>query len=539
VEKPAGKSPVNASPVYKELDKAWKATCKVIFGREIGELAPYGGWLSELNPKLSHAKSSLTGKEIVYAITDYCQDSKRASLDEIWQLKKFPPLSINEIKDIDSLLAAVQERAYYTGNVILGNSNFIESSSNCLDSYFVLESGIISDSKYVCDSTRIKGCEYCFGSDGIGVSKFLIRNYEGHKNSRCLEAWKSKSCSDCHYVNGVLDSAECMFCFNVRSRKYAIGNLALEKGKYMSVKARLMEELAQMLEKEKSLPSMLEIVEGCKGHSYKGMLKELKGLEKIEKPDLSKVQAAFDRTCNLVLGKKIGGIDDYQGWLREHVIEMEVGKSIISGKNMLLADYCNYLAYPRPRLVTLLEAEFIGDKIRADKAKIESLTMESLEDAIAPVAYLTPEYFVGENENVIECSTQYSSINAYRSPGTSFSKNTAYSFWPRTAESIFGSSMAFESYYCINCYYSENLNRCMEIDSSKSCSDSFYLHNCENVNSSMFCFNAKNLNYAVGNTVVGKEQFANAREMLLAWAHENLAKKKSVPASIFGIGCKG
>ena len=98
--------------------------------------------------------------------------------------------------------------------------------------------------------------------------------------------------------------------------------------------------------------------------------------------------------------------------------------------------------------------------------------------------------------------------------------------------------MAFECFFCINCYYSENMNRCFEVDSSKSCSDSYYLHNCENVRSSMFCFNAKNLTYAIGNTVVGKEEFDRAKRMLLDWANERLAKKKEVPLSIFDVGCR-
>ncbi|HQT45059.1 MAG TPA: hypothetical protein PLO51_03715, partial [Candidatus Micrarchaeota archaeon] len=342
-------------------------------------------------------------------------------------------------------------------------------------------------------------------------------------------------------VNGVLDSTECMFCFNVRSRRHSIGNLELPKDKYLAIKQKLMAELAQGLEKNHELPSLLEIVGGCKGQEYKSMMKELKTLEKIEKPDLEKVQAAFDNTCALVLGKKIGKLDGYSEWMRSHVIEMEVGKSIISGKKMLLADYCNYLDYPRHRLVTLLEAEYIGSNARIEPGKFDigRISMDSISALIGAIAYLTPEYFVGENNNVFECSTQYSSMNAYRSPGTSFSKNTAYSFWPRTADSIFGSSMAFESYHCMNCYYSENLNRCLEVDSSKACSDSYFLHNCENVNSSMFCFNVKNLSYAVGNTAVGKEQYAKTRAMLLAWANEKLAKNKGIPLSIFDLGCAG
>jgi len=515
-----------ALSVYAQLDKCWKSTCRVLFGKEIGELKDFQEWLSLNTPPLAHASSSLTGKEITYSITDYCKGSKRASLDEIWKLKKFPPLSLNEIKDIDSLLQAVQERAYYTGNIILGNSNFIERSSNCNDSYYVLDSGVISDSKYVCNSSRAKQSEFLFGSDAIGECKFLVKCYEAYKNVRCLEAWKSQSCADCFYINGVMNSSDCLFCFNVQNKRNAIGNLELSREKYLSLKEKLIPEIAQELSSTHSLPSLAQIVGECKGQSYFPMLKELKALEKIEKPNLSKINSVFENTTQILFAKKLTGIDAYSKWLRSHVLKMEVGKSIISAKPMLLADYSNYLLYPRSRLVTLLEAEFLGNNLHLDEKEISKLSFQNLPQILSKIAYLSPEYFVGHNENVVECSTQYESLNAYRSPGTSFSKNTAYSFWPRNAECIFGSSMAFESFYCINCYYSENLNRCFEADSSKSCSDSYYLHNCENVRNSMFCFNAKNLSYAIGNTVVGEEQFKRQKKCSLNGQTKTLKRKK-------------
>lgn len=521
-----------------ELNRQWDSTCKILFGREVGELALFQKWLSELNPTPMHFPSSLTGKDIAYSTNDYCEGSKRASLDEIWKLKKFPPLSINDIKDMDSLLAAVQERAYYTGNVVLGNSTNIEGSSNCTDSHFVLDSSIISNSKYVCNSARLKECERAFGSDGIGVSSFIIKNYEGYKNTRCLEVWKSQNCSDCYYSNGLANCSSCMFCFNVRNKNYAIGNLALGQEKYAKIKEKLVEEIAQELSSAHSLPSLLSIVGKCREFGHTGMLTQLKALEKKENPNVQKIEEAFGRTANLLFAKKLSGIDSYSKWLRSHVLRMEVGKSIISSKPMLLADYSNYLLYPKRRLVTLLEAEKIGESLCISEKAAQGLSFSSIHEGISKIAYLSPEYFMGRNENAIECSTQYESMNAYRSPGTSFSKNTAYSFWPRNADCVFGSSMAFECFHCINCYNSENLNRCFEADSSKSCSDSYYLHNCENVRNSLFCFNAKNLSYAVGNAQVGQEQFSRAKAMLLEWASEMLEKKKEVPLSIFEVGCR-
>ncbi len=313
-----------------------------------------------------------------------------------------------------------------------------------------------------------------------------------------------------------------------------IGNLELPKEKAAKIRAKLAEEMAEKLEREKRLPSLLDIVGECGKAPALGKVER----EAEEKFGLEKVEAAFGRATRLVFGKELGGIDLFGDWLKRHVVWMGSGKSIISGKAMLMADYGHYADYPKARLVTLFEAEELAKQLKLSEEEAEGLSISKISRGIEKISFLSPEYFMGQNINVSECSTQYESLNAYRSPGTSFAKNTAYSFWPRNADHVFGSSMAFSCQYCINCYYSENLNRCFECDSCKSCSDSYYLHNCENVRSSMFCFNAKNLTYAIGNEEVGKEAFEKAKKMLLEWMNGQLERKKEVPLSIFDVGCK-
>lgn len=525
------------SVVYSSLDRQWKSFCKSVFGREVGELSSYSEWLSLLSPSIFSTVSSISGQPITFAITDYCKGSKRASFDEVWKLsegKKFAPLNINEIKDMDSLLSAIRGRAYYTGNVVLGNSSGVLASSNCTDSHFVQDCGIVSDSKYVAHSGRVKKSEAIFGCDAIGECQFLVRGFEAYRLSRSLEAWKSQNCSDCLYINGMANSQNCMFCFNARNLRHAIGNLELEKAKYAQIRAKLVDEIAEKLEKEKKLPSLLDIVAACpEPYAIRKV-----ATEKAEQFDKNKVEDAFGQAASLVFGKKLVNIDSYGDWLKRHVVWMGSGKSIISGKTMLMADYGRYADYPKGRLVTLFEAEELAKSLKLTEEEASSLSFGDISRGISKIAFLSPEYFMGQNINVSECSTQYESQNSYRAPGTSFAKNTAYSFWPRNADHVFGSSMAFECAHCINCYYSENLNRCFECDSCKSCSDSYYLHNCENVRSSMFCFNAKNLTYAIGNVEVGKEQFEKAKKMLLEWMNKNLEKKKEVPLSIFDVGCQ-
>ena len=104
-----------ASPTYVALDKAWKSTCRVLFGEEVGGLAPFAEWLREYDYVTRSESSSVSGKPITFAMDDYSPSAHFVSLDETDFQKKFEPIGINDLKDIDRLVRAASERFSYTG----------------------------------------------------------------------------------------------------------------------------------------------------------------------------------------------------------------------------------------------------------------------------------------------------------------------------------------------------------------------------------------------------------------------------------------
>ena len=74
-------------------------------------------------------------------------------------MQKFEPLSINDCKDMDSLLVRGRERASYCGNITIGNSKFVGQSSE------------MSDSFYVYRSVRISGCKNVAYSQWMRLSE--------------------------------------------------------------------------------------------------------------------------------------------------------------------------------------------------------------------------------------------------------------------------------------------------------------------------------------------------------------------------------
>ena len=241
-----------ASPTYVALDKAWKSTCRVLFGEEVGGLAPFAEWLREYDYVTRSESSSVSGKPITFAMDDYSPSAHFVSLDETDFQKKFEPIGINDLKDIDRLVRAASERFSYTGNVVLGNSSCVEGSTGVLDSHFVLDSAMVNKSKHVAFSRWETGVEYCFGGIGTTLGSFMVKS-SGSSLARCFECDSCENCSDAYFLHNCENARDSMFCFNAKNLSHAVGNAELPPGQYKGIKTALVLQMADELEKKHDL----------------------------------------------------------------------------------------------------------------------------------------------------------------------------------------------------------------------------------------------------------------------------------------------
>ncbi|HQT45432.1 MAG TPA: hypothetical protein PLO51_05615, partial [Candidatus Micrarchaeota archaeon] len=301
--------------------------------------------------------------------------SKLASFGEAMAGIKFKPLSINEIKDIDSLVSGLSDRFYYAGSSVLGNSGFVEKSSNITDSFYMYETGKLSDCKYVAFATLGRLCEDNFGGNGIGESQFCIRTYETFKDKRCFELWMGQYCSDCFYSHNLNSCQECVFCFNLKNGRHMVGNLALGPAKYKQVKDHLVEQIADGLEKNKRADSLIEL-------AMKGRRSSLAAYSKLSKPaqaeptDRKPMDAAFAKTSVLLFGMELAGLDSLSKWLVRHTRGLETRKSALSGAPVHVRDYSNYFRLPKDRMLTEKEAQDIGPLLRMTEAEAVSMSLD-------------------------------------------------------------------------------------------------------------------------------------------------------------------
>jgi len=373
------------------LEKMWQGTCRVLFGQELGPLHEYEKWLSELVDPPFVGKSSKSSKEVFFSTQNYSNAKKCIGLEEVDLNQKFMPLSINQIKDIDSIAQAVSDRTYYTGNVILGNSRYVSKSANISDGTYISNTTLSGNSKYLCYCTLARLDNAGFGGNAFSQCEFCLKCHELTRVKRSFELWMSQDSSDCYYSHGLKNCTDCMFSFNVRNKRFAIGNLMLAPDKYKQVKTKLVAEMALEAKRAKRLPSLLEIV-GISGKAPKIAL----GTKKPTAPqvqDKGKIEAAFSQTMQILLGRKLAKpIDFYAQWLVGHTRGIGKFKSAMSGKDVLLAHYGNYFDLPKDRLLTLEEANEFGMKAQIDAAAASDIGLKNAHTKIGNIAFLTRTY---------------------------------------------------------------------------------------------------------------------------------------------------
>lgn len=518
--------------LQERLDKQWTTTCRLLLGKEIGELAIYKDWLCEGLEPFETRKSALSGKEVV-AVGKYPRGTPFISFDEISHSRKFEPLSINEIKDIDSIVQAVSEKAVYTGNIVLGNSSHVEKSSGVENSHFIFASHTLHNSQDIAHTTLAREDKAIFGSVMVGESEFCIRMFNALRAQRCLEGWRIIESSDVHYSHSLEGCTECMFCFNLKGKRYCTGNAELPKDKYFELKKKLLAELADELQAKKRLRSLPELLFAIAPKTRNPRINDI-----ARENDIERINEGFRKTIGIVLGKTMA-IEPLEKYLTRNIRAITRSKSTLSKLDV----YGDELAMVRQmaqskRQVKLAELEAVSTMREWPKEfKVEGLNISNIGRFIEPVAYMSPEE-EGQNKNTIECSSVYEASDCFRCSRVYEGKYCAYSFWPRNSEHMYGCDSTRNSSFCLNCYNSYKLSRCFEVDTSQNCTGSYFLHNCENVHDSMFCFNVKNLRYAIGNAEVDKAAFEKFKSMLLAEVLASLEKTHDYKRSIYLIGAR-
>jgi hypothetical protein len=507
----------------KKINMDFKKTCKILFGQEIGELEEFAPYLSESNWPYAMGKSCASGKDVLLSGPHYQKSARFASQEEIPALK-FTPVSINDIKDIDSLFAAAAENAVYCGNKVFGKSIGVETADNIVDGIEVHNSHDIYQSKYMAYCSVGRYAESSYGVNNFQFARNCLRCHVCFLKGaqRCFETYMTCGISDSYYTMNCTSCTDLMFCFNLRSKSNCIGNLQLARERYLALKQKLVSEMAEKLKRDKRLFSLADMFRGEPG--------EEKEREKIS-PETEK---ALSTALRIVLQKEHGDVARMAPWLERRAIGVKRtagagGASVLKYETPTLKGIASgKLASLEKALQTATSCISIGDG--------EMPSLGEVAKRAASIALLTLEMKEGNNLNVRQVPVMYDSTNTERLWFSLHSKHSGMSSIVTDSEYCFGGYIRIlECQFCVSCNNITKCSGCFECDSCFSCRNCFFCHNCENVEEGILCFNLKGARYAILNQSVSKEEYMRVKRMLLDYINGELEGKGELQRSVFSF----
>lgn len=502
-----------ASEVYDSVNKAFQSTCRVLFGGEIGELDDFKGYLLRNQYLVAQGKISISGKPIVIGADRYSKGSRFISQDEIDFAKNPEAVSINDIKDIDSITRAFGEVFCYAGNKVFGNTKFSEGIDNCTDGFYIYNSHTIVSSKYVAYSAFVRAdSEHVFGSNVLIGGHHLLHVIGSANLSRGFECNVTTNSSDMFFCHNCTGCSDVMFSFNLISKNHRIGNLQLDKDKYAAIKKELVGQSREYLKKHKTFHSV---------YSFAPPVPRANTLRQIQMPkkirpegDISAVEGAFRATTRLIFGRELSPIDKYGEFLT-HNIEKVNKIATPFGNTAYYSNYWWGKNVPKERMVSQLESVELGEQ----HIKIEDsweASLDAILKKIADIAFYSVEIDQQENRNNSQAPVIYGATDCYKVSDSTYSKKCAYCTHTQNCDSLFGCGILMvQCSFCIRSHDCVNCSSCLDLDSCKNCFRSMFCHNCENLQDCMFCFNVKNLKYAIGNMEVGRGKYMQIREKVV------------------------
>jgi hypothetical protein len=157
----------------------------------------------------------------------------RSVKDEFMQPKK-------PINSVDDLLKIWNDLNIITGERYL-ESNEVAESDAIYNSFGVYRSMLMFGSQYAVYSYNSSNSKYLVASrDCDSCTNCIKLDQSGYCTSSYEVIW-AKKVSRSLFINNCFDLYECMFCNNIRSKKYCIGNMQYEKDEYMKIKGMVIE----------------------------------------------------------------------------------------------------------------------------------------------------------------------------------------------------------------------------------------------------------------------------------------------------------
>ncbi len=240
-----------------EYEKAFQSIASVVLGRKLAGYRDYEVWLTRGINGMTEVRSAMSGKRTYLPLFSFYDAIRHRLLteDEAYGTAGKRHLSEEEVRGLSLANAtqALKGISITTSETSMGTCSRIKECGVYFDSSACFRSSLVAMSKYAIYTFWPRNSEYVLGCNYVFSCSFCARCFNSENLARCFEVSDSANCSDCYFCYNCDSLQDCMFCFNAKAKKYAIGNVQLPPEQYRKIKGLLLAQMADELEKNKSL----------------------------------------------------------------------------------------------------------------------------------------------------------------------------------------------------------------------------------------------------------------------------------------------
>lgn len=236
------------------LDESFSLTARLLFGKPLGPLKKYEKWLQARVPTGKGVKSCFGRGEAYVPEYGACRimPKGRISSEEDLPAANSKKIDVSSASSLSSMKTALPVIAYFVPAYAEGNNVNAEKSFlyfNCMNI------------RHCFDPFTSKGCAYAFSimdSEGLfGAHRvkgsFSMHCYNSLRVQRCFEMDGAINCCDSYFCHNVENLQDCIFCFNAKGMRYAVGNVEIGKEKYLAFKQKLLARIVPQIETQGGL----------------------------------------------------------------------------------------------------------------------------------------------------------------------------------------------------------------------------------------------------------------------------------------------
>ncbi len=514
---------------YQKLNDAWKKTCTILFGKEIGDLKEYEPYI--LNHLNQHNGDLLTQTN---QITLFHPLLNKNTLVNSKQLKEWKA-SLDAIKDIDSLIEEMKGVVQYNAPTTFGTCHDVHQSDLITDCSVVQHSYMLTRSKYCYGCCWLRDqSTHAFGCGPAGTKvQFSLMCELGASLKAGFETYAFISCSNIYYSHFVKNAHNIMFSFFQIGKQYVIGNVQLTRGEYIKIRDQLIEQMVDELEKHKALPSLFELVNNSQSTPPSVKMCDEEEVDFLLDP----IENGFKKTCSILFKRSNITLDTAKTKtpLYTHRAKqlLPVAQTNMFGQKVEKFNLIFMQDVPILRIIPL-SSTTKASTLSLDKTQITSF--DSLKKHLGKIALVCVGIDAGKCWNVKHVSSPAESYNIYYAFGAAQAHDQAYVLFgcPGSTHTYF-SSVVFYSSFVINSFCSVDIKRAFEVDRCFHCSDLYYCHDCQGCQHMLFSFHHTGKRYVVGNRPLAQTEYLKIKNHLISQLWDKWVQKPKTLPSILDM----